>query len=102
MRSSLNTNDYSYNNSAIASMVIEILKRYECWATEAHPGGYDLSKNTELKPVGIVRIEITIDSNQFESNLDFIPGVDEHELPITGEATIRAVDKMVAELNAAL
>ena len=102
MRAGLNKNDYAYNNSAITSMVTGILNLYECWATEKHPGGYDLSINTELKPVGITHIEITIDSNQYESSVNFIPGVNEDELPITGEATIRAVDKIVAQLNDAL
>ena len=102
MRTSLNKNDYAYNNSAITSMVTGILNLYECWATETHPGGYDLSKNTESKPVGIVHVEIAIDSDQFKSSVNFIPAENEHELPIVGVATIRAVDKIVEQLNDAL
>lgn len=102
MRTSLNKNDYAYNNSAITSMVTGILNLYECWATETHPGGYDLTINTKLKPVGITHIEIAIDSNHYKSSVNFIPGAGEDELPIVGVATIRAVDKIVEQLNDAL
>ncbi len=88
-------------SSKIEDVLKLLLQSFECWAGPGTPGGYDLSTNPAAQPAAVVTIRLEIGAQPFQSHYAFIPSKEEQGLPIGGTALIRAVDKLVENINGA-
>lgn len=102
MRADLGGMNLNLDEENIVAFVNDIFKKFECWADETYPGGYDLGKNTELQPVGIGEILVDIGESSIKSRVEFIPGAQEQNQAIGGTTIIRAVDKLIDKIESEL
>ena len=102
LRASFDVNDYVSGGSELTGMIAGLFSSFQCWARDNYPGGYDLSKNTMLQPVGLAQIKLTIEDREFASRVEFIPDQNEQNLAIAGTSLIRAVDSLILQLNETL
>ncbi|WP_067987362.1 hypothetical protein [Neptuniibacter pectenicola] len=93
----------SFSSDADAIVAQEVfhsfISKYECWKNEEEIGGYDLSLNTQLQPVGVVDFSARVEGKVYDFKEVFVPHSDEMNLPIIETAIFRATNTFLQKLG---
>lgn len=101
MRSRSKGVSFSYAADAIAlqEMFHSFISQYECWKKEEEIGGYDLSLNSNLLPVGVVDFSARVAGKVYEFKEVFVPTKEEMDLPIIETTIYRATNTFLQQVE---
>jgi len=101
MRSRSKGVSFSYAAEAITlqEMFHSFISKYECWKNEEEIGGYNLSLNSKLQPLGVVDFKARVEGKVYDFKEVFVPNTDEMDLPIIETVIYRATNTFLEKIG---